>query len=146
MTAQEEIVRQPTADSSSADNRKALPYRWGYFQGVFLIPFSLLMLLSVWDDYVKPQHDPRYLAVIGYAMGIVGLPLGIALLRKKRFALKLVYVMFGLTLVLAAIKIPIAIRHFAAPGTRGSAFFEAELVLLWLLSLIYYRKRENQLT
>jgi hypothetical protein len=54
--------------------------------------------------------------------------------------------MFGLTLVLAAIKIPIAIRHFANRGTGGSAFFEAELVLLWLLSLIYYRKRENQLT
>jgi hypothetical protein len=65
MTAQEEIVSRTTTDSSSADYRKALPYRWGYFQGVFLIPFSLLMLLRVWDDYVKPQHDPRYLAVIG---------------------------------------------------------------------------------
>jgi len=72
MTAQEEIASQPTTDW--ADNRKARAYRWGYFQGVLLIPFSLLMLISVWDGYVKPRHDPRYLVVIGFAMGIVGPP------------------------------------------------------------------------
>jgi len=44
--------------------------------------------------------------------------------------------MFGLTLVLAAIKIPVAIRYFADPRGRGSACFGAELVLV-LAALAY---------
>ena len=78
-------------------------------------------------------------------MGIIGLPLAIGLLRKKRFALHLVYAMFGLTLLLIVVKLPIAIRHYADPGDRGSVMFEAELLLFWLLLLVYYQKRKNKL-
>jgi hypothetical protein len=56
----------------------------------------------------------------------------------------LVYGMFGLTLLLVAVKLPIAITHYTDSGDNGSAFFEAELLLVWLLSLIYYRKRRRQ--
>ncbi len=77
-------------------------------------------------------------------MGFIGLPLGVGLLLKKRWALGLVYVMFVLTLLLVAVKVPLAIRHYTDPGDKGSAFFEAELSLIWLLSMVYYRRRRAQ--
>jgi hypothetical protein len=123
---------------------KPRPYRWGYFQGALLIPFSLLILLGTSADHLKPKHEPWYLATIGLLMGFIGLPLAVGLLWKRRFALILVYGMFGLTLLLVAVKLPIAITHYTDSGDNGSAFFEAELLLVWLLSLIYYRKRRRQ--
>lgn len=77
-------------------------------------------------------------------MGCLGLPLAFGLLLKKTFALLLVYVMLGRSVLLMLIKLPMAVRHFADYGDRGSAFFEAELLLLWLLSFAYYRKRRLQ--
>lgn len=127
-----------------AKENENLPYRWGYFQGVAMIPWSLMLILSVASDLIKPHHGPWYFATIGLLMGIVGLPLAYGLLKKRAFALTLVYVMFGLSLLLVSIQLPIAIRHFTDQGDKGSAFAEAELLLLWLLSLIYYRKRKAQ--
>jgi len=125
-----------------------LPYRWGYFQGVILIPWSLLVILSVASNATKYSHDPWYsqdpwyLTVVGFLMGLLGLPLAIGLLMKKAFALRLVYAMFGLSILLVAIQLPIAIKHYADPGDKSSAFFEAEMLLFWLLSMVYYRKRK----
>ena len=123
---------------------ETLPYRWGYFQGAVLIPWSLLIILGTFADLLKPKHEPWYLTTIGFLMGFLGLPLAVGLLRKKRFAVALVYVMFVLTLLLVAIKIPVAVKHFTDPGDNGSAFLEAELLLMWLLSLVYYRRRQSQ--
>ena len=123
-----------------------LPYRWGYFQGVLIIPFSLLMLLGTASDLLKSRHYPWYLTLITLLMGLVGIPLGVGLLQKKRFALSLVYLMFALALLQAAIQLPVAIIHFADQSDKGSAFFEAWMLLLWLLSMVYYRKRREQLT
>jgi hypothetical protein len=128
-----------------ARESKALPYRWGYFQGAFLIPFSLLVLVGSGSELLKPRHDPWFLIACGFLMGFIGLPLGVGLLLKKRWALGLVYVMFVLTLLLVAVKVPLAIRHYTDPGDKGSAFFEAELLLMWLLSMVYYRRRRAQL-
>jgi len=127
-----------------AKEPESLPYRWGYFQGVTLIPWSLLIILSVVSDLLKPHHDPWYLETIGLLMGFLGLPLAFGLLRRRAFALVLVYAMVGLSLLLVAIQIPIAMRHFAETGDKGSAFFEAELLLIWLLSMVYYRRRRLQ--
>lgn len=132
------------ASQSDTSPAKPLPYRWGYFQGAFLIPFSLVTLFSVAADQIKPRHDPWYLAIIRFLMGAAGFPLAIGLRWKKRFGLILAYAIFGLTLLLVAVRLPIAIRHYTDPGDTGSAFFEAELLLLWLLSLVYYRKRRAQ--
>jgi len=127
-----------------AKELESLSYRWGYFQGAILIPWSLLIILSVVSDLVKPHHDPWYLAAIGLLMGFLGFPLAYGLLRKTEFSFALLYAMFGLSLLLLAIKVPIAIRHYSDPGDNGSAFFEAELLLIWLLSLLYYRRRKLQ--
>jgi len=124
---------------------KALPYRWGYFQGVALIPFSLLLLLGVSEDATKPIHDPWYIAAISLCMGLIGFPLAYGLLLKKRLAIPLVYTMLGLSTLLVAVKVPIAIAHHNETGDQGGAFFEAELLLVWLLSMRYYKRRESQL-
>ena len=124
---------------------KALPYRWGYFQGVAVIPFSLLLLLGTASDLFKTHQHSWYLTSIVLLMGLVGLPLGVGLLQKKKYALKLVYVMFALAFLQAAIQLPLAMIHFTDQSDKGSAFFEAWTLLLWLLSMVYYRKRREQL-
>jgi hypothetical protein len=123
---------------------KVLPYRWGYFQGAVLIPWSLFLITGTILDLRKSNYEPLYISALFLLLGLVGLPLGLGLLLKKRFALALVYVMFGLTFLLVAIKIPVAIRHYTDSSDNGSAFFEAELLLVWLFSMVYYRKRQTQ--
>lgn len=123
---------------------KDLPYRWGYFQGAVLIPWSLFLVLIAIVDFRKLHDEPSYISAINLLLGLVGLPLGLGLLLRRRFALVLVYVMFGLALLLVAIKIPVAIRHYTDVGEKGSGVFEAEQLLLWLCSMIYYRKRHAQ--
>ncbi len=147
-----EVLRSLSVDANDiphpAESRiqaKPRPYRWGYFQGVVLIPFSLLVLLGTASNQIGPHRDPWYLAVISYLVGIIGLPLSVGILRKRRYALILVYVMFALSLLFAAVKIPVAIKNFTSQENIGSRFFEAELLLFWLLSIVYYRKRREQL-
>jgi hypothetical protein len=123
---------------------KVLPYRWGYFQGVVLIPWSLFLILAYTLDLRKLHSDDWYTSVIGLVIGLVGIPLGFGLLWKRTFALVLVYVVFGLTLLLLAIKMPIAIAHYRDAGDKGSAIGEAEMLLVWLGSMIYYRRRRAQ--
>jgi len=127
-----------------SEESKTLPYRWGYFQGVMLIPWSLLLIIGTLAEFLEPRREPWYLTTIVLLMGLLGLPLSFGLLRKKAFALPLVYAMFGLSLLLMLVKLPMAIRYYADKGDRGSAIFEAELLLVWLLSLLYYHKRRFQ--
>jgi hypothetical protein len=119
------------------------PYRWGYFQGVMLIPWSLFIIFAELIT-LRTNGDSWYISALTILIGLVGLPLGVGLLLKKRFALLLVYATFGLTLALAAIKLPVAILHYKDQGDRGSAIFEAEMLLFWLCCILYYRKRESQ--
>ena len=79
-------------------------------------------------------------------MGLTGIPLGIFILRKKKALLFLVYCMFGLALLQCAVQLWTAIANFADQGDKGSAIFEAEWLLFWLISLPYYRKRRHQLS
>ena len=130
--------------SKESQSNKVLPYRWGYFQGVAVIPFSLFLLLGTVSDLFKTHQNAWYVASIALLMGIVGLPLGVGLLQKKRYALGLVHLMFSLALLQTLIQIPVAVAHYADQGYKGSAIFEAELLLVWLLSLVYYRKRRDQ--
>jgi hypothetical protein len=130
----------------SSDNRaKPRPYRWGYFQGALLIPFSLLVLLDTASNQIQPFHDPWYLVSIGYLVVVVGLLLSVGILRNRKYTLSLVYAMLFLSLVFAAVNAPFAMRHFANQGRKAGAFFVVELLLFWLLSVVYYRKRRGQL-
>ncbi len=127
-----------------ASEGATLPYRWGYIQGALLVPWSLFGIIGTYLDFRKPGHEPAYLMAIEFAMCLIGLPLGYGLLKMKLFALHLVYVMFGLSLLLVALKLPVAISHYRDAGDTGSAFFEAELLLIWLISIVYYRRRRAQ--
>jgi hypothetical protein len=123
---------------------KSLPYRWGYFQGVVLIPWSLFLIAgSVWA-LRQSDYEPWYISANVLLLGLVGLPLGFGLLLKRKFALTLVYLVFGLALLSVAIKIPVAITHYSDPGARGSGIPDAEILLVWLFSIVYYRKRRTQ--
>ena len=125
-----------------ARESETLPYRWGYVQGIFLIPWSLLCISMAISDFLNPPSYPWYLLSVALLMGVLGLPLAYGLLRKKVFALVLVYVMFGLTLLLAAVKLPTVIQHFHSQ--KLSASFDGELLLMWLLSIVYYKRRKAQ--
>jgi len=85
-------------------------------------------LSSVLSDLLVPRRYPWYLLTIGFLMGLLGLPLAYGLLRKRAVALALVYAMLGLTLLLVAIRIPVAIKHFADTSEKLSASFDIELL------------------
>ena len=136
---------EPNTVPQEPATRKTLPYRWGYFQGVFLIPFSLVMILEALTDLLVHHRNP-YLNTPMLLMGLTGIPLAITILRKKKTLLPLVYAMFGLALLQCAMQLLTAIANFADQGDKGSAFFEAEWLFFWLISTVYYRKREQQLS
>jgi hypothetical protein len=122
----------------------ALPYRWGYFQGAILIPWSLFFVVGSILELRKPASEPLYVPVMVLLIGFVGLPLSVGLLLKKKFGLVLVYVTVGLTFLLVAIKLPVAMRHYTDSGEAGSVIPEAEMLLVWLFSMLYYKKRQAQ--
>jgi hypothetical protein len=126
------------------EEAKGLPYRWGYFQGAILIPWSLLLMVGSIGELVKWHSEPWYLSLITLVMGIIGLPLAYGLLRKAGFALPLLYATVGIALVLVAVKLPIAITHYREAGDNGSTMSEAEILLIWMVSLPYYRNRRAQ--
>src|SRR5260370_33711133 len=80
------------------DHSKPRPYRFGYFQGGVLISVSLLMLLGAAKELKWHKERWPILALVILA-GMIGVPLGVGLLMKKKFALALVYVMLGLAIV-----------------------------------------------
>jgi hypothetical protein len=123
---------------------KGLRYRWGYFQGAILIPWSLLLIYVNALNFRAPHYEPLYISVIGILIGLIGLPLSFGLLWKRRFGLTLVYVVSGLALLLLAIKLSIAIAHYRDQSEYGSAMSEAESLLIWLCSMVYYKKRQSQ--
>ncbi len=77
-------------------------------------------------------------------MGLVGVPLGVGLLERKRYGYILVHVMFGLAVLLVLVKIPVAVMHLTDIADNGSVIPEAEFLVVWLLCTAYYRKRQAQ--
>ena len=131
--AETDAAYSPDRDPSEATPGVAprpAPYRWGYFQGAVIIPLALLGFIGSLADLVKNHRQPWPLSAISLIMALVGFPLGVGLLKKKRYALNLLYVMLGLSVLLVAVKLPIAITHFTDASDNGSAFPEAELLLV----------------
>lgn len=103
------------------------------------------MILGALTDLLVYHRNP-YLNTPMLLMGLTGMPLATMILRKKKVLLVLVYGMFGLALFQCAMQLFTAIANFADRGDKGSAFFEAEWLLFWLISTVYYRKRKQQLS
>jgi hypothetical protein len=136
--AKERISARITEES------RVLPYRWGYFQATILIPWSLFLIFGSAGEMMKWHTEPWFMSVITLVMGLIGLPLAYGLLRKEAFALPLLYATVGLALLLVAVKLPIAITRYRESGDNGSAFSEAEILLVWIASLPSYRNRQAQ--
>ena len=133
-----------SAETAATSAATPLPYRWGYFQGAVIIPISLLTLIGSIADLVRLHTKPWPVSASWLLMALLGLPLGVGLLKKRWYALTLLYVMLWLSVLLVVVKLPVAIGHFTDAGDIGSALPEAELLLIWLLSTVYYRKRQMQ--
>ena len=141
METSERVIANTSHELTSPQAR---PYRWGYFQGWALFPWSIFILIVSIGSLTKAAGEPLPYAVTMFTMGIIGFPLAFGILQKRKFALPLVYAMFGLSVLLTAIQVPVAVTHFTNSGPKGSAIFEAEMLLLWLLSLVYYRRRRTE--
>ncbi len=135
----------PHVPQVSDVGQRILSYRWGYFQGFVLIPFTLLIFLGISSVYLigTEKPEPWFLAWPVLMIAAIGMPLAFGLLWRKRFALPLVKLMLALWLIRLATKVPVAVTHFADGTDLGSAIAEAEMALLWLCSFFYYRKREH---
>jgi hypothetical protein len=123
---------------------RVLPYRWGYFQASVLIPWTLWLTLGATAELAKLHLEPWFISVITLLMGLIGFTLAYGLLLKKSFAFPLLYATVGLAVLLVAVKLPVAISHYREAGENGSAFSEAEILLVWIASLPYYRNRVTQ--
>jgi uncharacterized membrane protein len=96
------------------------------------------------SDLVAPHPYPWYQLTVALLMGLLGLPLAYGLLRKRVFAFPLVHAMFGLSLLLAAIRLSHVMRRYSDPGEKSSGLFAAALLLMSLLSVVYYQRRKAQ--
>jgi hypothetical protein len=123
---------------------RVLPYRWGYFQGAILIPWTLLLTLASLGELFRLHEEPWYISTLTLVMGLMGFPLAYGLLWKKFLAFPFLYATVGLALLLVAVKLPVAIVHYRESGYNGSAISEAEILLVWVASLPYYRNRQAQ--
>ena len=126
-----------------AAESQALPYRWGYFHGAIQIPWSLLAIVPT----ILHRHNPkisRYVLALTLLIGLIGLPLGIGLLLKRKFALPLVYATFALAVLFAASQIRVALAHFPNAYFTGVAVGETALPFFWLCCSLYYWKRRFQ--
>lgn len=141
METSEQVVANTSRELASTQAR---PYRWGYFQGFALFPWSIFILLVGIGSLTKAAGEPWPYAVTMVTMGVIGFPLVFGILQKRKFTLPLLYAMFGLSVLLTAIQVPVAVSHFTSREPKGSAIFEAEMLLLWLLSLVYYRRRRTE--
>ncbi len=106
METSEQVVANTSRELASTQAR---PYRWGYFQGFALFPWSIFILLVGVGSLTKAAGEPWPYAVTMVTMvtmGVIGFPLAFGILRKRKFALPLLYAMFGLSVLLTAIQIP----------------------------------------
>ena len=104
----------------------------------------MLTFIGSIADLVRLHTESWTASAIALLMALLGLPLGVGLLKRRWYALTLLYVMLWLSMLLVAVKLPIAIGHFTDAGDISNALPEAELLLVWLLSTVYYRKRQMQ--
>jgi hypothetical protein len=112
------------------------PYRWGKFQGWFLIlapPLFALWCFAVASAGIENDYGYALVAAITSALTI---PMGIGILKKRRYGLILVYLALGL----ACFSILVA---FVRNGTNG-AFSAATGAIFWAVSTVYYRNRRDE--
>ena len=113
-----------------------MPYRWGKFQGWSLVLGTpLLAVISIAQASTQEQYD----AGIGAALAcLLSIPMGIGIIKKKRYGLILVYVTLGLICLGIIVGFVRSGPAGALAGASGSG--------VWIASTIYYHKRRDEFT
>lgn len=114
----------------------AQPYRWGKFQGWF---FALGMPFLTTLSFVTAVTPEEYDRAIGFAIVCApAIPMGIGILKKRRYGLILVYAILGLICVLIIIGF--------ATGGANAARYAASGGPFWVACTLYYHKRRAEFT
>jgi hypothetical protein len=124
----------PIAEAASQITLPVKPYRWGKFQGwalVTLNPAAALITLAS-----AQTEDERQVGIGLAVMCALSVPMGVGILKKKRFGLILVYV----TLALICFSIVMSFATHGLEGAHGAAVGAGG----WVLSTIYYHNRRNE--
>lgn len=130
----------PTASRATVPSRDdsitKQPYRWGKFQGWCLtIATPIWAVGSLIAADTPEEHDSAILLAIACALVV---PMGIGIIRRRRFGLILVYV----TLALTCIFIVIAFARGGLDAARDAAIGGP----FWVACTIYYHKRREEFT
>jgi hypothetical protein len=119
-----------------AVNKK--PYRWGRFQGWFLIFVPPLIALWCFVVTLAGTEDDYGYALVAALTSVLTVPTGIGILKKRRYGLILVYVTLGLTCALILIGFAMGGVDAARDAAVGGPF--------WIACTIYYHKRKAEFT
>jgi hypothetical protein len=114
----------------------AQPYRWGKFQGWCLAAGMPLLALGVLATASTPED--QNVGIGALVMCALAVPMGVGILKKKRYGLILVYVSLGLICLSILVS-------FAKGGAEG-ALSAATGASIWVYSTIYYHKRRGEFT
>lgn len=109
------------------------PYRWGNFHGgalIFLVPFGVVMTAFAGDGAEA--------IVLGVFWLFYFLPMGLGILKKRRYALKMVYGCLAISF-LPLVVLP---SSYSEPVAVGKAVGQAiGNLIIWVPSAAYYYKR-----
>ena len=106
-------------------------YRWGKFQG-----WCLTVVVPAVALLATLTHAYEVAAILAM-LSLLGVPLGVGLLRKKRYALTLVYVALGMSCLSVIWGFIKTAMGFPSPLGVPS-------VVMWAISAIYYRRRRDE--
>lgn len=112
------------------------PYRWGKFQGWLLVLVPPLFALWCFAVASAGIEDDYGLALGAAIVSVLSIPMGIGILKKRRYGLILVYLALGL----ACLSI---IGGFVRHGTNG-AYSAATGAIYWAVSTIYFHNRRHE--
>lgn len=108
-----------------------MDYKWGKFQGAVCGVLGCSLLLASGFEISQQKEVQALTALVG---GLLFCATGVGLLRKRRYGVVLVCVMFGMTLV-------VPLTGHRPPHPEGY-LVHAVGVLFWgLPALFYYPKR-----
>lgn len=110
------------------------PYRWGKFQGWALVTINPAIALITLGTAVT--EDDRQVGIGLAVMCMLTVPMGIGILKKKRFGLIMVYI--TLALICFLVLMSFATRNVSAVPSAAVG------LIVWVCSTVYYRNRRNE--
>jgi hypothetical protein len=133
----EPVPAVPAADVvARPEPASTQPYLWGTFQGWCLAAGMPLLAVLFLAAAKTPEDQNIGIGVL--VMCVLAVPMGIGILKKKRYGLILVYISLGLICLSILVS-------FAKGGAEG-ALSAATGASIWVYSTIYYHKRRDEFT